>query len=196
MSAKLISIIGPPAVGKTTLACCLANEMPATLIREDYQGNPFLVESYLGSAEACLPAQMHFLMSRVGQLALAAWPDEGLVVSDYGFCQDRIYAAAKLSADELRLYERLARRVEGLVYDPDVIVHLDAPESVLLERISVRGRKHEKVMTSRFLQVMRIAYNEIDQTGNCAVIHVECTATDFCDPHRRRELIAQIRALL
>jgi deoxyadenosine/deoxycytidine kinase len=170
--------------------------MPATLIREDYKGNPFLVESYLGSAEACLPAQMHFLMSRVGQLALAAWPAEGWVVTDYGFCQDRIYAAAKLTADELRVYDRLARRVEGLVYAPDVIVHLDAPESVLLERISVRGRRHEKVMTARFLRAMRIAYNEIDQTGNCTVIRVDCTATDFCDPHRRPELIAQIRAQL
>ena len=118
MSAKLISIIGPPAVGKTTLACCLADDMPASLIREDYQGNPFLVESYLGSPEACLPAQIHFLMSRVGQLALAAWPAEGLVVSDYGFCQDHIYAAAKLSADELRLYDRLARRLGRLADSP------------------------------------------------------------------------------
>ena len=68
MSAALISIIGPPAVGKTTLAALLAAKLPAELIREDYAGNPFLADSYAGSEQARLPGQLYFLLSRVGQL--------------------------------------------------------------------------------------------------------------------------------
>ncbi|RKY23662.1 MAG: deoxynucleoside kinase, partial [Planctomycetota bacterium] len=41
MAAKLISIIGPVAVGKTTLAECLAAQLPAEILYEDYAGNPF-----------------------------------------------------------------------------------------------------------------------------------------------------------
>jgi deoxyadenosine/deoxycytidine kinase len=194
MSASLISIIGPPAVGKTTLARGLATEMGGSLICEDFESNPFLADSYLGGREACLPAQLFFLLSRVEQLSLGDWPTEGLVVSDYGFCQDRIYAASKLTEDEMGLYSRLARRVKGMVCPPGVIVHLDAPEAVLKSRIAARGREYEKAMTLEFLEEMRIAYNDIDQTVDCSVIRVDTDASDVRDDSVRNELIARIRA--
>ncbi|MDP6542477.1 MAG: deoxynucleoside kinase [Phycisphaerae bacterium] len=193
MSASLISIIGPPAVGKTTLAEHLAAEMGGRLICEDFEGNPFLADSYVGDREACLPAQLFFLLSRVKQLSLGDWPAEGLTVSDYGFCQDRIYAAAKLTEDEMVLYSRVARRVGGLVCPPSVIVHLDAPEEVLLSRIAARGREYEKAMTPEFLKEMRRAYNDIDQSAGCPVIRVETDAADIRDADARNELIARIR---
>jgi deoxyadenosine/deoxycytidine kinase len=194
MSASLISIIGPPAVGKTTLARGLATEMGGSLICEDFEGNPFLADSYLGGREACLPAQLFFLLSRVKQLSLADWQADGLVVSDYGFCQDRIYAASKLTEDEMGLYSRVARRVEGLVYPPSVIVHLDAPEPVLKSRIAARGREYEKAMTPEFLEEMRMAYNDIDQTIGCPVIRLDTDASDVRHDSVRGELIARIRA--
>jgi len=193
MSASLISIIGPPAVGKTTLAGHLAAEMGGRLICEDFEGNPFLADSYVGDREARLPAQLFFLLSRVKQLSLGDWPAEGLVVSDYGFCQDRIYAEAKLTEDEMALYSRVARRVEGLVCTPSVIVHLDAPEAVLLSRIAARGREYEKAMTSEFLDGMRKAYNNIDQSARCPVIRVATDTSDVRDADTRSKLIARIR---
>ena len=193
MSASLISIIGPPAVGKTTLARSLAAEMDGRLICEDFEGNPFLADSYLGRADVCLPAQLFFLLSRVSQLSLGSWPEDGLAVSDYGFCQDRIYARAKLTEDEMSLYGRVARRVEGLVCPPSVIVHLDAPEAVLMSRIGARGREYEKAMTPEFLQEMRMAYNDIDRSARCPVIRMDTDAADVRDANIRGELIARIR---
>ena len=98
MSAKLVSIIGPVASGKTLLAEKLSAELPAGLIREDYAGNPFLADSWAGQDDKLLAGQLYFLMSRVKQLALSAWPDDGTFVSDYGFCQDRIFAEIRLCA--------------------------------------------------------------------------------------------------
>jgi len=196
MSAKLISIIGPPAVGKTTLARCLSEDAGASLIFEDFEGNPFLADAYLERNEARLPAQLHFLLSRVEQLSSEKWPADGLVVSDYGFCQDRIYAEAMLTDDEMSLYNRLAARLERYVHPADVIVHLDAPQSVLRERIAVRGREYEKAMTPEFLTRMRMAYNNIDRTSGCPVIRFDTAAGDLREPDVRGELTAQIRGLL
>ena len=180
-------------MGKTTLARGIAAEMGAELICEDFEGNPFLADSYLGGREACLPAQLFFLLSRVKQLSLADWPADGLVVSDYGFCQDRIYAASKLTEDEMGLYSRVARRVKGLVVPASVIVHLDAPEPVLKSRIAARGREYEKAMTPEFLEEMRMAYNDIDQKVGCSVIRVDTDASDVRDESVRNELIVRIR---
>lgn len=196
MTAKLISIIGPPAVGKTTLAEYLSAELPAEMIREDYAGNPFLADSFVGPPETRLPGQLCFLMSRVKQLSLAGWPAEGLFVSDYGFCQDRVYAEAKLGGDDLRLYGRVARRVERLVRPPDVLVGLDAGEDVLLERIAARGRSFERVMTAEFLSGMRAAYNRILAGAACPVVTAESGAADLRDASMRAALAERIKAKL
>jgi len=196
VSASLISIIGPPAVGKTTLAEQLVEHLPAGLIREDYAGNPFLAASYLGRDDARLPGQLYFLISRVKQLSLINWPKEGTYISDYGFCQDRIFAAARLGADELKLYERIVRRLERLVRPPDLLIHLDACEAVLLQRIASRGREFESPMTGKFLSAMREAYNEAAREARCPVISVDCDAVDLQDRGGLAALVVQIRRKL
>ncbi len=192
MTAALISIIGPPAAGKTTLAEWLAGALPAGLIREDYAGNPFLADSYADKAEAKLPGQLYFLMSRVKQLAVSSWPESGVFVSDYGFCQDRIYARARLSEDDFHLYSRVAKRVAGLVHPPDVIIHLDASEDALLERIARRGRDFEKAMTREFLAAMRNEYNKFEAQAGCPIIAVDTEQTNLTDESHRRTLLAEL----
>ncbi len=196
MTGGLISVIGPPAVGKTMLAEYLAAEMPAGLLREDYAGNPFLADSYAGRDEMMLPSQLYFLMSRVAQLSLSTWPADGLFVSDYGFCQDRIFAAARLARDDLGLYDRLACRFERLLKSPDVLVHLDAAEDTLLERIAARGREFEKAMTRQFLSAMRRAYNGVGAEAACPVVRIDCEAVDLRADRQRAAVISKIREML
>ena len=196
MSAKLISIIGPPAVGKTTLAEILAGELPAEIIREDYAANPFLADSYLGKAEARLPAQLHYLMSRAAQLSILSWPGGGVRVTDYGFCLDRIYASMLLAEEEMGLYNRIARRLEGLIRRPDLVIHLDAREDELLKRIANRGREFEKAMTAEFIASMRKAYDEADQRLGCEVIRVNCDEVDFRNGDGRASLVTEARERL
>ena len=196
VSAKLISVIGPPAVGKTTLAEWFAGVLPAAFIREDYAGNPFLADSYTGDRQACLPAQLYYLMSRVSQLSRTAWPTDGAVVSDYGFCQDRIYAAAKLDADELALYDQLAGRLDGLVVAPSVVVHLDASVATLQARIAARGRQFERAMDEAFLSQIRRSYDNIDGELGCPVIRVDCEVVDLLSPADRRGVLEQVKSVL
>jgi deoxyadenosine/deoxycytidine kinase len=193
VSAVLVSIIGPPAAGKTTLAHYLAAELPAGLIIEDYAGNPFLAGSYAGQRQAHLPAQLYFLLSRVAQLRDSSWAEHGTFVSDYGFCQDRIYADLRLPAEDLKLYDLLAGRMEATVHPPDLIIHLDASESTLLERIAVRGREFEKAITADFLAMVRGAYNSFTRSASCPVIAVDSQRADLRRADARRALVAETR---
>ena len=196
MAAKLISITGLPASGKTTLAEALAAELPAEIVYEDYAGNPFLIEAYAGDDAAALPSQVYYLMSRVKQLSRWTWPVEGTVVTDYGFCQDRIYARTTLGEADWNVYAPLADRLEPLAHAPTVIVHLDASNAVLLGRIARRGRDFERGMDDRFLSTMRRAYNDIEARVNCPVFRVDCDTTDLRDAPARAELVTRIREQL
>jgi len=195
MAAKLTSITGLPASGKTTLAEALAAELPAEIIYEDYAGNPFLAEAYTGNAEARLPSQLYYLTSRVKQLSRWTWPDDGVVVTDYGFCQDRIYARATLSEADWNAYAALAERVEPLVHPPAGIVHLEAPNAVLLERIARRGRPFERGIDAGFLSTMRRAYSRLEARAACPVFRVDCETTDVGTAAGRADLLAWIREL-
>ena len=196
MAAKLISITGLPASGKTTLAEALAAELPGQIIYEDYTGNPFLAEAYAGDAAAALPSQVYYLMSRVKQLSHWTWPADGLVVTDYGFCQDRIYARATLGEADWAVYAPLADRLEPLVRPPTAIVHLEAPNAMLLERIARRGRQFERGIDAGFLSTMRRAYNDIETRVGCPVLRMACEALDLRRDADRAELVTRIREQL
>jgi deoxyadenosine/deoxycytidine kinase len=196
MSVTLISIIGPPAVGKTTLAEALAAELPARIIYEDYAGNPFLADFFLGRREFALPAQLYFLFSRLGQLNPAAMTDGESLISDYGFCQDAVYAASNLSNSDLDVYRRLAGAVGEIVKPPDVLIHLDADEDILLERISCRGRRYEAVFSADFLVRMREAYREIVSSADCPVINIDVGKVDLRQESAIAELVRNIRERL
>jgi deoxyguanosine kinase len=196
MAATLISIIGPPASGKTTLAESLCAQLAAEMVREDYAGNPFLADSYLGKEEARLPGQLYFLVSRAGQLSRASWPARGVRVSDYGFCQDRIFAQLKLGADELAIYEPLRARLENLVHPPDLLIRLTASPRVLLGRIAARGRGFERVMTAEFLETIDGLYARAAAEAKCEVLAVDTGQTDFRADSNVRELANTVRQLI
>ncbi len=196
MSAKLISVIGPPAAGKTTLAEYLATALPGELIREDYTGNPFLSESYIGDADSRLPNELYFLISRVRQLSAADWPSSGTFVSDYGFCQDPMFARLLLSEEDFRLYQRVAHRCERFVHPPDLLVCLDASAEVLLARIAERGREYEKTMTIEFLSAMRTEYDTLPAWATCPTVTIDTEAADIRDAEQCEKLLPTIREKL
>ncbi|MBS3734192.1 MAG: deoxynucleoside kinase [Phycisphaerae bacterium] len=195
MSATLVSIIGPPAAGKTTLAEGLAGHLGAEVLYEDYAGNPFLGVSYTTDASAKLPAQVYFLMARAAQLALPSWPGTGTRISDYGFCHDRMYARQQLDADDWALYDALARRIEPRIKPPDVLIAVDAATDELRRRIGARGRRFEQGMDRDFLQAMRDACSAVAAETD-GTVTLRADQVDFRDAATVAAIAEQVRQVL
>src|SRR5690349_7004431 len=107
---RYVVVEGLIGVGKTTLCHLLERYRGATLILEPAATNPFLEPFYADPERYAFPVQMFYLINRWRQQSRIRQGDlfTELVVSDYLFEKDRLFAAKTLSAEELTLYDRFA----------------------------------------------------------------------------------------
>ncbi|MBM4214830.1 MAG: deoxynucleoside kinase [Gammaproteobacteria bacterium] len=157
---RYIVIEGPIGVGKTSLARRLAETLSADLILEQAESNPFLERFYRDPVGAALPAQLHFLFQRVQQLAAFRQDDlfSTIRVSDYLLEKDRLFARVTLDEAEFGLYDQIYSRVVIDPPKPDLVIFLQAPVDVLLQRISRRGIKAEQLIERAYLERLNEAY--------------------------------------
>jgi len=131
-----LAVEGPIGVGKTALAQRLASRLDATTILEDAE-NPFLADFYNERPGAALQAQLFYLLNRHRQLTHVRQGNLFLqaTVCDYLFDKDKIFAYLNLDDNELFIYQRLFDLLARDVPAPDLVVYLQAPTDVLLERV-------------------------------------------------------------
>ena len=140
MAFHYLAVEGPIGVGKTALAERLASRLDATTILEDTD-NPFLTDFYVDRPGAALQAQLFYLLNRHRQLTGVRQADLFLqsTVCDYLFDKDKIFAYLNLDDNELFIYQRLYDLLARDIPVPDLVVYLQAPTEVLLERLHRRS---------------------------------------------------------
>jgi len=134
-----LAVEGPIGVGKTVLAERLASRLDATTILEDTD-NPFLADFYADRPGSALQAQLFYLLNRHRQLSGLRQADLFLqaTVCDYVFDKDKIFAYLNLDDNELFIYQRLYDLLARDVPAPDLVVYLQAPTDVLIERLRAK----------------------------------------------------------
>jgi len=157
---KFIVVEGPIGVGKTTLARRLAQSLSAQLVLEEADQNPFLERFYKNPRAAAFQTQLFFLFQRARQLEEVRQEDMfGAVrVADYLLDKDRLFARVTLDDAEYALYDRVYERIVVDVPKPDLVVYLQAPVDVLLDRIAKRGIRYEQQIERSYLEDLTQAY--------------------------------------
>ena len=145
MAFRYLAIEGPIGVGKTRLAQRLAARLDGTAITEDTD-NPFLADFYADRPGAALQAQLFYLLSRHRQLSTLRQGSlfDHTIVCDYVLDKDKIFAFLNLDDNELFIYQRLYDLLAKDVPPPDLVLYLQAPTDVLLERISQQPSDPER----------------------------------------------------
>jgi deoxyguanosine kinase len=158
---RYIVVEGVIGVGKTSLVKLLAVRTGARVNLEVVEENPFLKQFYQDRVAYAFQTQIFFLLSRFRQQQAIRQPDlfQELLVSDYLFAKDRIFANLNLGDDELALYDQLAGILEDRVQRPDLVIYLQASTDLLLERIRLRGRNYEKGMARDYIENLNKAYS-------------------------------------
>jgi deoxyguanosine kinase len=196
---RFIVLEGPIGVGKTSLAIKLAASLGAEQVLEQADQNPFLERFYRNPRAGALPAQLYFLFQRAQQLAALRQHDlfAPVRVADYLLEKDRLFARVTLDDEEFRLYEMVHQRLAIDVAVPDLVVYLQAPVDVLIERINRRGMRYEHYIERAYLEKLNAAYARFFHEYDAApLLIVNAAAIDpLHNESDYEELLAAIRKM-
>ena len=156
---RYIAVEGPIRVGKSTLSAILAERLNAQRVTDPEQ-NSFLRAFYEGEAGAAFQAQFTFLVRRFEQLKdldLGA-RSQKVVISDFIFEKDKIFACLNLNDQELDTYNRYYNYFREQLPSPDLVIYLQATPEVLKKRLKKKNAPGEKAISEEYLEEVVKAY--------------------------------------
>lgn len=189
---RYIAVEGPIGVGKTTLAKRLAQSFNYETLLERAEENPFLDRFYRDPKRHALSTQLFFLFQRAQQMQELRQNDmfEPVRVADFLIDKDRLFARQNLDADEFKLYENVYEHLTIDAPVPDLVVYLQAPVEVLMQRIQNRGIPAELLIEERYLISLINAYTEFfHYYDKSTLLMVNCSEVDFVNNDEDYELL-------
>jgi deoxyadenosine/deoxycytidine kinase len=179
---RFIVVEGPIGVGKTSLARRLAKTFAADLVLEQAEENPFLERFYRNPKSGAFPTQLFFLFQRARQLEELLQQDlfAATRIGDYLLDKDRLFARLTLDSEEYALYEQVYAKLAVRTPAPDLVIYLQAPVDVLMERIARRGIRYELQIDRAYLERLMEAYARyFHEYSGAPLLIVNAAQVDF-----------------
>lgn len=200
MTKRLVLVAGNIGAGKTSLTERIGARLGWQTSFESVADNPYLADFYADMRQWSFHLQVFFLGHRAEQhLALARSPQSA--ISDRSIYEDAfIFARAlhelgNLSERDYLAYRHVYDLIVANLPRPDLLIHLDAPVEVLMQRIQRRGRAIEGGITAEYLALLKSFYREWLETFDlCPVLTIRSQDLDFVHkPHHLDTVIRRIQ---
>lgn len=187
-----IELCGGIASGKTTFTHALNTQLARfAAVYEDFSSNTFLDDFYKDIARYAYETEISFLLQHMHQIKTAQSRGVDLVC-DFSIEQDYAYAVSNLETVSKRSFEEVHKEAIRQIGFPDLIVFLQCPSHVLVDRIHARGRANEMEINTAYLDdTVQVLRNRLTQQ-NSDVIVIDSNQYDFRKPNDMKRIIASI----
>jgi deoxyadenosine/deoxycytidine kinase len=195
LPCRYLAVDGPIGVGKTTLVDMLVRRFEGVKVLEN-PGNPFLPEFYDDQPGSAFSVETYFLLQRYKQQQdiLQQGLFEKLVICDYNFPKNRIFAYLNLTDDELALFDKLYTLLEPKVPVPDLVIYLVADIDTCMARVRQRRRDFERNLAPEYMRSLIDAYNHYyHYYSRSPLLVVDTRQLNF--PERRDDFEELVRRL-
>jgi len=197
MAGRLIIVAGNIGAGKTSLTERIGSRLGWRSAFESVSDNPYLPDFYKDMKTWSFHLQVFFLGHRAEQyLQLTADPQSA--IADRSIHEDAyIFARAlhhlgNLSERDYLSYRRLFELVTNSLPAPDLLIYLKCPVSVLMDRITKRGREMESGITGEYLGLLESFYDDwIDNFQICPVLTIPSDDLDFVHKPKHLAIVVQ-----
>lgn len=197
MAKSFVLVAGNIGAGKTSLTERLASRLNWQAAYESVADNPYLADFYADMRTWSFHLQVFFLGHRAAQhLALAQGAQSAII--DRSIYEDAfIFARAlhelgNLSERDYVAYRRLFDLVVGQLPAPDLLIYLQVPVGVLMERIHSRARDIETGITAEYLGLLDRYYEEwLGDFSLCPVLMIPGANLDFVHRTDHLDIVVQ-----
>ena len=192
INKRYIAIEGAIGVGKTTLAKTISNTMKCETIFEEYIDNPFLKKFYDDNQDNSFTTQLYFLLNRIEQSKKINNIDN-MLISDFYFGKDELFAKLNLSDLEYKMYIEIKNKLEFTPPIPDLIIYLQAPTDILIDRIKKRGLKIEENIKKQYIESVNDIYmKHFHEYNSSPVLIINTSNVDINNENDYKILIKEI----
>ena len=200
MAKHFVLVAGNIGSGKTSLTERIGKRLGWDTAYESVVDNPYLADFYGDMKQWAFHLNVFFLGDRADQHAeLARAPSSAII--DRSIYEDaEIFARAAvalgtLSERDYQTYRHVYELVVQGLPSPDLLIFLQAPTEVLIERIQQRGREMEKGMSIDYLNLLDRYYDEwLMVFDHCPVLTIRTDDLDFVhEPEHLDIVVDRIR---
>ncbi|MBP6471035.1 MAG: deoxynucleoside kinase [Chloroflexi bacterium] len=197
MTKRFILVAGNIGAGKTSLTERIGARLGWRTGYESVMDNPYLPDFYGDMARWSFHLQVFFLGHRARQhIELFNKPESA--IADRSIYEDAyIFARALLHMGSLKerdfqAYRQVYELVAASLPAPSLLLYLQCPVPVLMERIHSRGREMESGITADYLHLLETFYNEWLNTFDlCPVLTIPTADLNFVQKPRHLDIVVE-----
>lgn len=199
-----VSVCGPLAAGKTTIATLLASRFKWPLLLEDPTANPYLGDYYTDMPRWGFRTVTAFLVRALTlQAEISARLVHEPVCQDWHFAEHygiygvHVFNEGIIDDRDRRTFEELHRHLVAYAPIPNLTIVLTAVPDILLARVALRRRPGEQGIPAAYVEHLMGRYAKWVATLNGPFIVVDTGTEDVIrDKVAAERLIVRVQAAL
>jgi deoxyadenosine/deoxycytidine kinase len=197
MPKRLILLAGNIGAGKTSLTERIGEKLGWATAYESVADNPYLPDFYKSMQDWAFHLQIFYLGHRTEQyLHFLDLPESAIL--DRSLYEDaHIFARAlhhmgNMTDRDYQAYIRLYNLVVKSLPKADLLIYLDAPVPVLMERIRRRARNIETGISEDYLRLLESFYTDwMSAFDLCPVLTIRSDDLDFVHKSQHLDIVVQ-----